>query len=81
MKQIPRGFGQRDHDAPRGLHGSLATMKKVIPPEVSRAASALGRIGGPKGGRARAAALSPERRTEIAKTAAATRWSKKERLK
>jgi hypothetical protein len=53
------------------------TMKRVIPPEVSRAASAMGRLGGPKGGRARAASLSPERRSEIALKAAQTRWKKK----
>jgi hypothetical protein len=33
------------------------------------------RKGGLKGGRARAAAMSPERRAEIAKKAAAKRWS------
>ncbi len=40
------------------------------------AAVALGRLGGLKGGKARAAKLSPERRTEIAKKAALARWSK-----
>jgi len=37
----------------------------------------LGRMGGLKGGVARAAALTPERRKEIAKAAAAKRWTKK----
>jgi len=36
-----------------------------------------GRLGGQKGGAARAGALSPERRKEIAKKAAATRWKAK----
>jgi len=40
------------------------------------AAVALGKLGGPKGGPARAAALSPERRSEIARLAAARRWAK-----
>jgi len=40
-------------------------------------AAALGRLGGLKGGRARASALSPERRSEIAAKAARTRWGKK----
>ena len=40
------------------------------------AAVALGRLGGEKGGRARAAKLSPERRQEIAAKAARTRWAK-----
>ena len=38
------------------------------------AAVALGRKGGLKGGRARAAKLTPEQRTAIAKKAAAARW-------
>jgi hypothetical protein len=42
--------------------------------ERSRAAAALGRIGGLKGGKARAASLTPERRREIAKKAAEKRW-------
>jgi len=33
-----------------------------------------GRLGGLKGGKARAAALSPEERTEAAKKAASARW-------
>lgn len=40
------------------------------------AAVALGRLGGLKGGKARAAALSKKKRAEIAKLAAAARWKK-----
>jgi hypothetical protein len=40
------------------------------------AAVALGRMGGLKGGRARAASLSKSRRSEIAAKAAAARWNK-----
>jgi hypothetical protein len=40
------------------------------------AAVALGKLGGAKGGKARAAKLSPERRKEIAQKAGQTRWSK-----
>lgn len=40
------------------------------------AAVALGRRGGLKGGRARADALTPEERSEIAKKAAQARWAK-----
>lgn len=40
------------------------------------AAVALGRLGGLKGGRARAEKLSPEQRREIAKNAAKARWGK-----
>ena len=39
-------------------------------------AAELGRIGGLQGGRARADALSPDRRREIAKKAASSRWKK-----
>ena len=39
------------------------------------AAVALGRLGGLKGGKARAAKLSAKRRSEIAKKAANARWS------
>lgn len=38
------------------------------------AAVALGRRGGLKGGKARAEKLSAEKRSEIARTGAATRW-------
>jgi hypothetical protein len=38
------------------------------------AAVALGRLGGLKGGKARAAKLSPRKRAEIARRAAAARW-------
>ena len=41
-------------------------------------AVALGRLGGKKGGRARAAKLTPEERSEIAKKAAQARWAKKD---
>lgn len=41
------------------------------------AAVALGRLGGLKGGKARAEKLSAKKRSEIAKKAAAARWKKK----
>ncbi len=40
------------------------------------AAVALGRKGGLKGGKARAAKLTPEQRSETARRAAAARWNK-----
>ena len=42
------------------------------------AAVALGRLGGKKGGRARADKLDPARRREIASNAARKRWADKE---
>lgn len=41
------------------------------------AAVSLGRLGGLKGGKARAKALTKEQRAEIARVAAAARWKKR----
>ena len=53
-----------------------STREEPEPPakEKNPAAVALGRLGGAKGGPARAAKLTVERRKEIAREAAATRW-------
>jgi hypothetical protein len=50
----------------------LQTLAKQKNP----AAVALGRLGGLKGGKARAQSLSSKRRKEIARRAAQTRWKK-----
>ncbi|MFQ5998788.1 MAG: hypothetical protein ACE5KO_05730 [Candidatus Bathyarchaeia archaeon] len=42
------------------------------------AAVALGRLGGKKGGRARAEKLTAEQRTDIARKAAQARWSRRD---
>ena len=47
---------------------------KPAKPEKNPAAVALGRLGGLKGGKARAEKLSPAKRKAIAKKAAAKRW-------
>jgi len=47
------------------------------PPQKNQAAVELGRLGGKKGGKARAETLTPEQRSEIARTAAEARWKKK----
>lgn len=48
---------------------------EALPPDTrDPMAVELGRRGGLKGGKARAAKLTPERRSEIAKKAAAKRW-------
>ena len=51
------------------------TTGDTTEPEMSVKAKS-GRLGGLKGGKARAETLSPERRSEIAKKAAEKRWSK-----
>ncbi len=51
---------------------------EVVPEPIDdkkKAAQESGRRGGLKGGTARAATLTPEQRSEIAKKAAAKRWS------
>ena len=45
-------------------------------PKKNPAAVALGRLGGLKGGKARAESLSAKKRSEIARKAAAARWAK-----
>jgi hypothetical protein len=45
--------------------------------EKNPAAVALGRLGGLKGGKARAASLTEKQRQDIAKNAATKRWQKK----
>ena len=57
--------------------GDIATgqAKDVAPTESARAHA--GRLGGVKGGMARAQTLTAERRSQIAKKAATTRWKKK----
>ncbi len=54
------------------------TPAVAAPPiaEKNAAAVALGRLGGLKGGAARAATLSSDQRAEIARRAAIARWKK-----
>jgi len=55
----------------------IAVLARRVEPVVRNPhASALGRLGGALGGHARAAALSPRRRREIARAAARARWQK-----
>jgi hypothetical protein len=51
------------------------------PEERHAAAVALGRLGGKKGGKARAASLTPEQRRESARKAARARWTTKDKSK
>ncbi|MFC1499234.1 hypothetical protein ACFLS1_12305 [Verrucomicrobiota bacterium] len=50
-------------------------------PKKNPAAVALGRLGGLKGGPARAKKLTAEQRSEIGRKAAAARWDKKKKSK
>jgi hypothetical protein len=51
-------------------------LAKALEEGKNPAAVSLGRLGGLKGGKARAACLSAEQRSEIAKKAAQARWQK-----
>ena len=51
-------------------------LEKATSEGKNPAAVALGRLGGLKGGKARAEKLTPKQRKEIAKKAAKARWSK-----
>lgn len=53
---------------------AAAIVRAATNGDKNPAAVALGRMGGLKGGRARANALSPKERSEIAKKAARARW-------
>ena len=63
------------------LIGDIATGQSQDDPtddELRRVMSALGKKGGPKGGKARAESLSKAKRTSIARRAALARWKKKQ---
>lgn len=72
-----RSSRPRDANQLAKLITDLATgqAKEADPDEGKNpAAVALGRLGGAKGGKARAEALTRKRRTEIARKAASARW-------
>lgn len=73
--RMPRDVNQRAKatlDLFLGEQEVLPTADSIKDP----AAVELGRRGGLKGGKARAAKLSPEERSAIARKAAAARWGK-----
>jgi hypothetical protein len=60
------------------LTGKADATQSASEPAKNPAAVALGRLGGLKGGNARAKALTKKKRADIAKLAAAARWKKTE---
>ncbi len=88
MTERSRKRKKRDHDfsiiAHRVVQEATGEAEKqqvepeLTPDERHAAAVALGRLGGKKGGAARAKKLSKKRRSEIAKKAAEARWAKPE---
>jgi hypothetical protein len=73
-----RGQGPKDFNqiAFEIVQKATGQMPKEEPPDPNKnpAAVTLGRLGGLKGGKARAAKLSPKKRSEIAAKAARARW-------
>jgi len=71
-----RGKGKPDANELAFTIVQQATGQAPKPEEKEKnpAAVSLGRLGGLKGGKARAEKLSPEKRSEIAKKAANSRW-------
>ena len=69
---------QSDAFRPSSKHGDAMSVEAPIGawPEKNQAAVQLGRLGGLKGGQARALSMSAERRSEIARLAAQKRWDK-----
>lgn len=75
----PRDFNSRAFQSVALLTGTAEPPAEPEQPEdpLRAAAAALGRRGGLKGGKARAAKLSPEERSAIARKAATARWRPK----
>lgn len=74
----PRDLNALAHRLTQEATGEAPREEPPVEREKDPAAVELGRRGGLKGGKARASKLSPERRAEIARKAAATRWRPKD---
>jgi hypothetical protein len=72
--------GPKGEKRPADVNARAVLIAKIATGEVEDVgrdpAKELHRKGGLKGGRARASALSPEKRREVAMKAAAARWKK-----
>ena len=63
--------------APEFTEKAATLLQFPTPVKIKNAAAvALGKLGGSKGGKIRAAKLSPEERKQIAQQAAKARWAK-----
>jgi hypothetical protein len=80
-KEMPRG--PRGEKRPADVIGAAVMVAKIATGEVEDTkaeknphVTALGRLGGAKGGKARAAKLTASKRKDIARKAAQSRWGK-----
>ena len=67
----------------QAIGAPLKPERRIVqfpPRKKNPAAVALGKLGGRKGGAARAAKLTPDERKEIAQKAAKARWARVEKL-
>jgi len=77
-KKLPKDPNQLAAEIVRlSTEESEASRSVSIPSAIAAYLSKIGRKGGLKGGKARAKALSAEKRTAIAKKAAKARWDTK----
>jgi hypothetical protein len=76
---MPKRSSKKPEDEVQSAFAALQHVIEVTEGKAEKnpAAVALGRLGGLKGGNARAKSLSKKRRTDIAKKAATARWGKK----
>jgi len=73
-KQPPSDPVQAAHSIFAQLTGEES---RIVPPEKNAAAVALGKLGGAKGGKKRAAGMTSEERKDAARRAAEARWAQK----
>lgn len=75
---MPRRLSKREPDVNEIAHWIMAQTTGSEPaPEKNPHAVALGLLGGSKGGKIRAAKLSPAKRKAISKKAARARWGRR----
>jgi hypothetical protein len=78
---MPKRSGKDINETAFSVVQQSVSKQDTIPatkPEKNPAAVALGRLGGIKGGKARALSLSAKKRREIAQKAAESRWKRSE---
>ena len=75
-KKRPRDVNQLAYQVMLESTGQAPKFEPPTEPVKNPAAVALGRLGGLKGGHARAAKLSARKRSKISAKAARTRWRK-----
>ncbi len=78
MAPSPRKHPRKNEDINEAAYRFVREATEKHPPERPKnpAAVELGRLGASRGGKGRAAKLSPETRKEIARKAAQTRWAR-----